>query len=803
MARSVGILSFFPAFNPPRSGGELRLRHIALGLARRGYDVQMAAPTYGDAAEETVEHHPNFHERRFPRTHDYNKAHHLLDRFAGFKECSGLVCSLVARRHRALRAEAERVARHSDILTHESPFLAPLAPRPARRGQLFVYNSYNVEARMARDMFGAGLAGRLATRRIRSLEGALLRESHIVLACGQEDADFFVSDYRIDASKIVVVPNGVDVQAIAPPATDADRAAAREVLGLSRSRPACFFIGSYHPPNLEAVEIIVARLAPAFPGVDFLIAGKACQASAERAIPANVRLLGLIDEETKSALLHGTDLALNPMVSGSGTNLKMLEYLAAGLPVLTTPHGARGLALEHRRTAAIVPIAEWPAAIDALLSDAPQRRILAEEGRAHAVARFSWKAIAETVADLYTLKSGRRIVILNDYPVSPVEAGGQVRIDAVARHLSDAGLGVTVLTLSTAKAARRVSHGPRFEELNIPRSGAQRFADGVLHQLMRLPLDDASALVFANALCHSYRRTIRREIATASSVMLSHPYLEPLTRRLRGLPLFYDSHNTENALKEALLEDGILARRIVAIVANAERRATRRARAIFCVSEENRRDLLRLEPSMEDRALLCPNGVDTAAIAALDPPAKLALRRKAGMSREIVAIFVGSQYLPNVAAARLIIDELAPEFPRVLFAIVGSVCQRLGSDLPENVLAFGAVPASVKRDLLQLSDIALNPVETGSGSSLKLFEYLAAGLPTITTHTGARGLPHGAHGGLAVVEADGFAFALRQLLRDRHRRAALSAAARAAAEMHCDWKTTLAPMVETLTRDGE
>ncbi|MFN7173813.1 MAG: MlaD family protein, partial [Thermaurantiacus tibetensis] len=44
-------------------------------------------------------------------------------------------------------------------------------------------------------------------------------------------------------------------------------------------------------------------------------------------------------EEEKLALLRGADVALNPISSGSGTNLKMLEYFAAGLPVLSTPHG--------------------------------------------------------------------------------------------------------------------------------------------------------------------------------------------------------------------------------------------------------------------------------------------------------------------------------------------------------------------------------------------------------------------------------------------------------------------------------
>ena len=40
-------------------------------------------------------------------------------------------------------------------------------------------------------------------------------------------------------------------------------------------------------------------------------------------------------------------VALNPMCRGSGTNIKMLDYFAAGAPTIATPIGARGLGAEH------------------------------------------------------------------------------------------------------------------------------------------------------------------------------------------------------------------------------------------------------------------------------------------------------------------------------------------------------------------------------------------------------------------------------------------------------------------------
>ena len=41
--------------------------------------------------------------------------------------------------------------------------------------------------------------------------------------------------------------------------------------------------------------------------------------------------------------LNLADVAVNPMLSGSGTNLKMFDYMASGIPVVSTKVGARGI----------------------------------------------------------------------------------------------------------------------------------------------------------------------------------------------------------------------------------------------------------------------------------------------------------------------------------------------------------------------------------------------------------------------------------------------------------------------------
>src|SRR5439155_17243100 len=146
--------------------------------------------------------------------------------------------------------------------------------------------------------------------------------------------------YGADPARMIEVPNGVDLESVRFVPL-ADRLAAKKRLDLG-SELVAVFMGSYHGPNLDAVRQLL-RFAELCPRVRFLVIGSSCAAFEQEARPVNVGLLGVLDDEGKDAVLGVADLALNPVVSGSGTNLKMLDYFASGLPVISTAHGARGL----------------------------------------------------------------------------------------------------------------------------------------------------------------------------------------------------------------------------------------------------------------------------------------------------------------------------------------------------------------------------------------------------------------------------------------------------------------------------
>jgi len=162
------------------------------------------------------------------------------------------------------------------------------------------------------------------------------------MTCSYEDQITINKIYGIPMNKMIVVPNGVDCSATLFTPIE-KRLENKKLLGLTNEKIG-LFMGSWHKPNLEACEEIF-KIAPSCPDVNFLLMGSQCAyfENNKKKIPSNVGMLGLVSEEVKNRIFSTVDFALNPMLLGSGTNLKMFDYMSAGIPVITTEFGSRGI----------------------------------------------------------------------------------------------------------------------------------------------------------------------------------------------------------------------------------------------------------------------------------------------------------------------------------------------------------------------------------------------------------------------------------------------------------------------------
>jgi glycosyltransferase involved in cell wall biosynthesis/GT2 family glycosyltransferase len=298
-------------------------------------------------------------------------------------------------------------AAESDVVVFSHPWMYGCL-RDDLAGRRVVYDSHNCEARLRQDLLGSTPFGRSLVESVRWIEGELCRRSDVILACSEADRAAFIDLYDVAPEKIVLVPNGVNVETIRPPG-DERRAQARAWLGLTA--PTALFVGSGYAPNVEALAFIVDRLAPSNPDVTFLVVGGVAEHGAGPAVAgrvgANVKILGTVSDRERDEAYAAADVAINPMFTGSGVNIKMLDFLAAGLPTIATPVGARGI-LNPGEASFIVDEAErfgrW---LRRLREDPELRSRLATNGRTLAETHYDWRRISRELGErLVTLAGG-------------------------------------------------------------------------------------------------------------------------------------------------------------------------------------------------------------------------------------------------------------------------------------------------------------------------------------------------------------------------------------------------------------
>jgi glycosyltransferase involved in cell wall biosynthesis len=229
----------------------------------------------------------------------------------------------------------------------------------ARRLTKVVYVAHNVEVDFAA-AHPPSFLSRTLLRRLGELERRAVQASDLVVTCTESDAERLRSLYG--GSEYAVVPNGFDEELLGFDRA-VGRADARGSLGLDPEERVLLFVGGPARHNRDAVAFLERRLLPSLqPGVTLLVAGRCAQPRrAEPAPGRTVRRLGYVED--LRPLFAAADLGVNPVAHGSGSQLKIAEYLAAGLPIVTTPVGMRGYE-PFARFLTVVELDEFRGAIE-------------------------------------------------------------------------------------------------------------------------------------------------------------------------------------------------------------------------------------------------------------------------------------------------------------------------------------------------------------------------------------------------------------------------------------------------------
>lgn len=240
------------------------------------------------------------------------------------------------------------------------------------------------------------------------IERLNLRMADRVITVSQTLKDFFVKT-GVDAAKIHVAPNGVNIDDFSP---DVDGEPIRRRLNFE-SNVVIGFVGSFHYwHGVEQLQTFVSELARKYESVRFLFVGSGplkdlCeQAVLGEGLQNRVHFAGYVPHQEVPQYLAAMDIALAPypqMELFYFSPLKLFEYMAAGKAVVASRVGQIIELVEHSQNGLLFEPGDFQDLISKtalLIEDAGLRHRLGENARATILKGYSWKANADTILSI-------------------------------------------------------------------------------------------------------------------------------------------------------------------------------------------------------------------------------------------------------------------------------------------------------------------------------------------------------------------------------------------------------------------
>jgi len=232
------------------------------------------------------------------------------------------------------------------------------------------------------------------------LEKITYKHAELILAVSEKDKELLIK-YGDCQNRVMVIPNGVDTEAFTP-SLDATKIHTRFNL---KDFYRVIFVGNMeYLPNQEAADIIVSRIVPRvlsqISNVKFLMVGRVKPQLLTNS--SDVIFTGVVEDVAE--LLGTSDIAIAPLLQGSGTRLKVLEYFSCGLPVVSTSIGAEGLDVENGVNILIEDsMDKFAIKIIDLLMNEELRLRLGVAAREFVIEKYDWRIIGKQLDKVYRL----------------------------------------------------------------------------------------------------------------------------------------------------------------------------------------------------------------------------------------------------------------------------------------------------------------------------------------------------------------------------------------------------------------
>lgn len=189
---------------------------------------------------------------------------------------------------------------------------------------------------------------------------------------------------RIAPDRVVLVPNGVDVDALQPVTSPAG---SRDIV----------FVGSLdYSANVDAVRYFAAHVAPLLRHRDarLVVVGSNPPRGLAETLPAAIEteVLGYVPD--LNGIMQRARVFVVPLRRGGGTRMKILDAMARGVPVVSTSIGCAGINVTSGEELLVADEPEdFATAIERLLDDDDLWMSISRRARHRVETEYGWDAI--------------------------------------------------------------------------------------------------------------------------------------------------------------------------------------------------------------------------------------------------------------------------------------------------------------------------------------------------------------------------------------------------------------------------
>ncbi|MBA7536042.1 D-inositol-3-phosphate glycosyltransferase [subsurface metagenome] len=377
----------------------------------------------------------------------------------------------------------------------------------------------------------------------------------------------------------------------------------------------------------------------------------------------------------------------------------------------------------------------------------------------------------------------KKILISTVHSLYPISHGGIVRVIEEVKFLSENGFEVHLIGKRTKKIDLE-----KVEKM----TGAKAYTFSSITYLTTGILNKLGLFTIG----WIYNPLIRQEIEKLvekirpdiiQSEFIHAAYQMSKISKKFDIPFVISEHNVEHV---RLPEEGKGSREKLESI---ERKICNLADCVTTVSETDKQKLR--EIGVHTPIEIIPNGVDYNRYQ-IRNEVRSRMRQKYGIGKDdLVLVFHGTlQYPSNITANKLLKDYIFPrlnkKYKSLKLLLIG---RGRSQNIGEKVIELPEIPFDEFPMHLSMGDIGVVPITAGSGTRLKIIEYVALGIPVVSTEIGAEGLPvmDGEHIIIAKDAKDDFIEKIIKLLNDKQLRERLSENGRELVKEKLDWSTVL------------